>query len=126
MLRLCVPCRHVFLRFLEYQRAGQIFKARATREIIVSTGAIGSPQLLMLSGIGEGGHLRAHGLPVVADLPGVGSNLQDHLDIAVHQACTQPVTMYGMGRPHRIVLTALQYLMFGRYTCHPLSLPGVC
>ena len=99
---------------VEYQRAGQSLKARAAREVIVSTGAIGSPQLLMLSGVGEGDHLRSHGLPVVADLPGVGLNLQDHLDVALHTACTQPVTMYGMERPHRIAWTVLQYLLLGR------------
>ena len=99
---------------VEYWQCGQRQQARAAREVIVSSGAIGSPQLLMLSGIGEADHLRSHGLPVVADLPGVGRNLQDHLDVAIQQACKLPVTMYGMGRPHRLALAALQYLLFRR------------
>jgi choline dehydrogenase-like flavoprotein len=56
---------------------------RARREVIVSAGAFGSPKLLMLSGIGPAAELRAHGVPVVADLPGVGANLQDHLDYII-------------------------------------------
>jgi choline dehydrogenase len=55
--------------------------ARARKEVIVCSGAIGSPQLLQLSGIGPAEHLRRHGIPVIADLPGVGANLQDHLQI---------------------------------------------
>ncbi|WP_345544387.1 GMC family oxidoreductase, partial [Streptomyces chitinivorans] len=55
--------------------------ARATREVILSAGAIGSPQLLQLSGIGPADLLKAHDIPVVLDLPGVGENLQDHLQI---------------------------------------------
>ncbi|MEM7435687.1 MAG: GMC family oxidoreductase N-terminal domain-containing protein [Myxococcota bacterium] len=64
---------------LEYEQAGQVVSARASREVILSGGAIGSPQLLMVSGIGPAAHLRAHGLDVHVDLPGVGQNLHDHL-----------------------------------------------
>lgn len=64
---------------VEYLRGGTRQFARARREVLVSAGAIGSPQLLMLSGIGAPSHLRSHGLPVIHALPGVGSNLQDHL-----------------------------------------------
>jgi choline dehydrogenase len=62
-------------------------------EIILAGGAINSPQLLMLSGVGPADHLREHGIDVVADLPGVGENLQDHLEVYVQHACTQPVSM---------------------------------
>ena len=62
-------------------------------ETILCGGAINSPQLLLLSGVGAAGHLREHGIGVVADLPGVGANLQDHLEVYVQHACTQPVSM---------------------------------
>lgn len=64
----------------------------ARREVILSGGAINSPQLLLLSGVGPGAELQALGIPVVHDLPGVGKNLQDHLDVTVVQACTQAVS----------------------------------
>ena len=63
------------------QRQGQSLQVRARREVVLSAGAIGSPQLLQLSGIGPGGLLREHGIEVALDLPGVGENLQDHLQI---------------------------------------------
>jgi choline dehydrogenase len=65
-------------------------------EVILAGGAINSPQLLMLSGIGPAGHLRALGVPVVGDLSGVGSNLQDHLEVYLQHRSTQPVSM----QPH--------------------------
>lgn len=65
---------------LAYRRGGEERQVLARREVILSAGAFGSPQLLMLSGIGPGDHLRQMGLPVLHDLPGVGQNLQDHLD----------------------------------------------
>ena len=68
---------------VEYSWYGQIRRARARREVIVSGGAINSPQILQLSGIGAGDDLRRHGIEVLADLPGVGANLQDHLEIYV-------------------------------------------
>ena len=64
---------------VQYVRDGQTHTVRANREIIVSAGAIQSPQLLQLSGVGRGSHLQSLGIPVVHDLPGVGENLQDHL-----------------------------------------------
>jgi choline dehydrogenase len=63
------------------------------REIVVSGGAINSPQVLQLSGIGAAGELKALGIDVVQDLPGVGEHLQDHLEVYVQHACTQPVSM---------------------------------
>ena len=61
-------------------------------EVIIAGGTINSPQLLMLSGLGPADHLREHGIAVIADLPEVGSNLQDHLDISTLDGCTQKVT----------------------------------
>lgn len=63
---------------VEYDRKGTIQEALATREVILAAGAIGSPQILMLSGIGPGKHLQEHGIAVVMDVPGVGENLHDH------------------------------------------------
>ncbi|MEV4458981.1 choline dehydrogenase [Microbispora sp. NPDC049633] len=62
-------------------------------EVILCGGAINSPQLLQLSGVGDADHLKAHGVDVVHDLPGVGANLQDHLEVYIQYACKQPVSM---------------------------------
>jgi choline dehydrogenase-like flavoprotein len=71
-------------------RDGRQQVIHARREVIVSAGAIGSPQLLMASGVGPAAHLREHGIALVHDLPGVGANLQDHLDIALHKRLPTP------------------------------------
>ena len=84
---------------------------RADVEVIMSSGAIGSPRLLMLSGIGPADHLRGLGLPVVYDQPGVGSNLQDHVDLFVIAECTGPHTYDRYAKPHLSVLAGLQYLL---------------
>lgn len=68
---------------VEYLRDGKSAQARATREVIVSSGVIDSPKLLMLSGIGPADQLKALGIPVVADVPGVGQNFQDHLKLSI-------------------------------------------
>ncbi len=92
-----------------YSVAGKgAFCEAASREVIVCGGALNSPQLLMLSGIGPATHLRQHGIEVLADLPGVGGNLQDHLDICTIQKCTQKVT-YDKTNDAWI---ALQYYLF--------------
>lgn len=66
-----------------YSRGGRVFRAQARREVIVSSGAIQSPKLLLLSGIGPSEHIRALGIEVVHDLPGVGANLQEHPDVTL-------------------------------------------
>ena len=76
---------------VDYRHGGRLTRAEGG-EVILCGGAINSPQLLMLSGIGPADHLRAHGIRVVQDLGGVGANLQDHLDICTLQQCTQPVS----------------------------------
>lgn len=80
-LRVCFEGRRA--SGVEYQRRGRRQRVRAAREVLLCGGAIGSPQLLMLSGIGDAPSLHALGIPVVADLPGVGANLQDHLDVCL-------------------------------------------
>jgi choline dehydrogenase len=84
---------------LVYGRGGSRVEARADREVILCGGAINSPQLLMLSGIGSADQLRAHGLEVRVDLPGVGENLMDHLEIYMQQECTQSVSLYRVMGP---------------------------
>ena len=66
----------------------------AEREVILAASSINSPKLLMLSGIGPAAHLKEHGIDVVADRPGVGQNLQDHLELYIQMAASQPVTLY--------------------------------
>jgi len=85
---------------------------RAGREVILCAGAIGSPRLLMLSGIGPADHLRAAGVAVVHDLPGVGANLQDHIDLCVLAECTGPHSYDPVKRPDRTLLAGLRYLLF--------------
>ena len=75
-----------------YRHRGRVTQARAEREVLLSGGAINSPQLLMLSGIGQADELRALGIDVVLDAPGVGRNLQDHLDICTLQHSTRRVS----------------------------------
>jgi choline dehydrogenase len=84
---------------IAYVKDGKAAEARAEREVIVSSGALNSPQLLMLSGIGDGDHLRAHGIKARIDLKGVGQNLQDHLAGAVRFACSVPISLYNYMSP---------------------------
>ena len=83
-------------------------------EVILSAGAIGSPRLLQLSGIGPADHLAGLGIPVVLDQPGVGSDLQDHLDLFVIAECSGPHTYDRFAKPHLSVLAGLQYLLTRR------------
>ncbi len=77
-----------------YERAGQQHEVRAIREVILAGGPINSPQLLKLSGIGPAAELREHGITVVADRPGVGMNLQDHLEFYFQMTSKKPITLY--------------------------------
>ena len=87
---------------VEYTVGGARHKVRAEREVILSGGTINSPQLLLLSGVGDRDHLSEHDIPLVAHVPGVGQNLQDHLDLRIQVKCKQPVSVYpatkGFGR----------------------------
>ncbi len=74
------------------QQRGRVRTVNAKREVILAAGAINSPQLLMLSGIGPADMLQAHGIDLMADRPQVGQNLQDHLDICVLTECSKPIT----------------------------------
>ncbi len=81
-------------RALAYSQGGRAHRVNVGKELILSGGPINSPQLLKLSGVGPAAELRAHGIEVVHDLPGVGENLQDHLEFYFQVACTQPITLY--------------------------------
>jgi len=97
---------------LRYFWRGREREVRVGREVILSAGPIASPQLLKLSGVGPAEELRAFEIPVVHHLPGVGENLQDHLEFYFQMACTQPITLYKwMSLPRRMMI-ALQWLLF--------------
>jgi choline dehydrogenase len=96
---------------VEFDQDGQKLQARADREIILSAGAIGSPQLLLLSGVGPADELRGVGITPVHDLPGVGANLHDHIELDLQWQCRQPITVNGLLRPHKIAVIGLQWLL---------------
>ncbi len=79
---------------VQINRGGTSEVITANAEVIISASAINSPKLLMLSGIGPAAHLAEHGIPVIADRPGVGQNLQDHLELYIQMKATQPVSLY--------------------------------
>ena len=97
---------------VEVGNSGRVETVRAEREVILSSGAIGSPRLLQLSGIGPADALAAAGVAVVHDLPGVGANMQDHLDLYTICECTGDHTYDRVAQPHRTVWAGLQYLLF--------------
>ncbi len=96
---------------VEVKRGGKIEQIRARREVILAASSINSPKLLLLSGIGPAAELAEHGIPVVADRPGVGRNLQDHLELYIQQACTQPITLFKYWNPWGKALVGLEWLL---------------
>ena len=98
---------------VNYVKDSMTFTVRADREVIVSTGAFNSPQLLMLSGIGPADHLKSHGIAPLVDLPGVGGNLQDHLGIWITWRRKTPGAFHGEMRFDRIALSMLQAYFLG-------------
>jgi choline dehydrogenase len=78
---------------VEYRRGGHLFEVRARREVILAGGALNSPQLLQLSGVGPGPLLQEHGIPALAESPGVGEDLQDHLQVRMVLKCAKPITI---------------------------------
>ncbi|HLJ00675.1 MAG TPA: choline dehydrogenase [Bradyrhizobium sp.] len=96
-----------------YRQAGILRTARARREVLVAGGAFNSPQLLQLSGIGPADLLRQHGIEVVLDAPGVGNDLQDHLQVRVVMRCAQAITLNDIvNHPGRKILAGLRYAAF--------------
>lgn len=99
---------------VEVRRGGAVEVIRARREVVVAASAINTPKLLMLSGIGPADHLRAHGIPVVADRRGVGANLQDHLEIYMQYAASQPVSLYKYWNIWGKAMIGAQWLFTGK------------
>jgi choline dehydrogenase len=98
---------------VEYVKDGRKHDARASGEVILSGGAFNSPQLLQLSGVGPAELLRAHGIDVIADMPGVGADLQDHYQSRFNYRCTGAITINDMmAKPASRVLAGLNYLLF--------------
>ncbi len=91
---------------------GPPIEAGASREVILAAGALASPKILQLSGIGPADHLAEHGISVVCDLPGVGSNYHDHLDVPVYGQLRQPISLLGHDKGLRAMRHGLQYLLF--------------
>jgi choline dehydrogenase len=94
---------------IEVRKKVQVVKAR--REVIIAASSINSPKLLLLSGIGPAAHLKKHGIEVVADRPGVGQNLQDHLELYIQQEATQPVTLHSVLNPFSKAMIGAQWLL---------------
>ena len=107
---------------VEYIQDKQVKQARAEREVIVSGGTINSPQVLQLSGIGNGDLLSRFGIKPIVELKGVGQNLQDHLHSMVKWECTQPISLYRNMHPLRQAQAMAQYYLF---KTGPITTPGL-
>lgn len=90
---------------------GDIIKVDALKEVILSAGAVGSPQLLMLSGVGPASHLKDHGITIVADMPGVGQNLNDHPDFVLKYKCLKPVSIWPQTRLVKRTFAGIRWLL---------------
>ncbi|NKB52765.1 MAG: choline dehydrogenase [Rhizobiaceae bacterium] len=97
---------------VEIQRGDNIEQVRAHKEVVLAASSINTPKILMLSGIGPRQHLQDHGIEVLADRPGVGGNLQDHLELYIQQACTQPITLYSKLNLFSKAMIGAQWLFF--------------
>ena len=99
---------------VEVARGGGTEVIRARREVVLAASSINSPKLLMLSGIGPAAHLRDHGIPVIADRPGVGANLQDHLELYIQMAASQPISLFKYWNLWGKALVGAQWLFTGK------------
>ncbi len=97
---------------IEYHQNGKTNTVKANKEVLICGGAVQSPQILQLSGIGKADELQAMGIQVVKDLPGVGENLQDHLDVGIQYYCEKPVTLARSVRNPFLGLAGLFNYMF--------------
>ena len=97
---------------VEVSRGNKIEVIKANVEVIVAASSLNSPKLLMLSGIGPADHLAEHGIEVVADRPGVGQNLQDHLELYIQQAATKPVTLFSYWNLRGKAKIGLEWLLW--------------
>ncbi|WP_232495261.1 GMC family oxidoreductase [Novosphingobium kaempferiae] len=108
---------------IEYRTKAGLRTAKARREVVVCGGAFGSPQLLLLSGIGPAEHLRANGIAPLLDLPGVGANLMDHFYISLMFRCTKPITINELANsPLKQLKAGIDYVLFNK---GPLASNGI-
>ena len=96
---------------VEYESRGETHQLRANKAVIVSCGAIKTPQLLMLSGIGPADYLKSMNIKTQIDLPGVGQNLQDHLSVVMGFECKKPVTLHHLTHPLKKLQVGTQWLL---------------
>jgi choline dehydrogenase len=109
-------------RTVEYQRDGRACSVRAEKEVLLCGGSINSPQLLQLSGVGPRQLLESHGIPIVAEAPGVGEGLQDHFYVRTVWRCSRPVTINdALGSLSGRIAAGLRYALFRR---GPLTVSG--
>lgn len=97
---------------VEIEARKQIQVVKARREVIIAASSINSPKILMLSGIGPAKHLAEHGIAVIADRPGVGQNLQDHMELYIQQEATQPITLNSILNPFSKALIGARWMFF--------------
>lgn len=98
---------------LEYRQGSAVKTAKARKEILVSSGAYNSPQLLQLSGVGPAELLRKHGIDIVLDAPGVGNDLQDHMQVRIVMRCSQKITLNDIvNHPLRRIMAGAHYAAF--------------
>ncbi|WP_299738539.1 choline dehydrogenase [uncultured Roseobacter sp.] len=95
---------------VEIRRGGRVEIVTARREVVLAASSINSPKLLMLSGIGPAAHLAEHGIAIAANRPGVGQNLQDHLELYLQMAASQPITLYKHWNPISKAMIGAQWL----------------
>lgn len=95
-----------------WRDASGMHTAKARREVVLSAGALATPKLLMLSGVGPGAQLQQFGVAVQQDLPGVGENFQDHLEVSVYGRCKEPISLLGNDRGWAALMHGLQWQLF--------------
>ncbi|MDE0308322.1 MAG: choline dehydrogenase [Acidiferrobacterales bacterium] len=100
-----------------YHQGGRSATVRARREVILCAGAVGTPQILMVSGVGPADHLQELGIEVLHHLPGVGQNLNDHPDFVMQYECLKPVTLWPKTRPVGRIAAGIRWLVTRRGTC---------
>jgi choline dehydrogenase len=99
---------------VEYLKDGSLARAYAGREIILSAGVVNTPKALLLSGIGPAEELKKAGVKPVHDLPGVGKNLQDHVDCVMSWECREPITLFSELRADKLIPAVVQGMLFGK------------
>src|SRR6187200_2460094 len=97
---------------VEIEARKQIQVVKARREVVLAASSINSPKLLMLSGVGPARHLAEHGIETIADRPGVGQNLQDHMELYIQQESLQPITLYSKMSLFSKALIGAEWLFF--------------